>query len=238
MSSAERRPLDANGSVDLDTAATIRFVPLEDMPLDESPTVERRVGARPLELDPPELDNVLRLLTPPVPPVYSHRSDALPRARVESHILRAKPRNVLLSDWLHAGAAFALRAMILARDAVLLFAHDATFVLRPVIEHLWAASRRGAFSLQRGLWQLSRISVRDWAERSRPRHARATVFEAHMTDAEIAILHAIADSWGVSTSSVVRTLVLRECQKADFGVGRPRVPRSVARDRNRLNRVA
>jgi hypothetical protein len=227
MSSAERRPLDANRSVDLDTAATIRFVPLEDMPLDESPTVERRVGARPLELDPPELDNVLRLLTPPVPPVYSHRSDALPRARVESHILRAEPRNVLLSDWLHAGAAFALRAMNLARDAVLLFAHDATFVLRPVIERLWAASRRGAFSLQRGLWQ-----------RSRPRHARATVFEAHMTDAEIAILHAIADSWGVSTSSVVRTLVLRECQKADFGVGRPRVPRSVARDRNRLNRVA
>jgi hypothetical protein len=238
MSSAPRRHLDANGSVDLDTAATIRFVPLADMSLDESPTVERRVGSLPLETDPPQLDNVLRLLTPPVPPVYARTSDPLPRARVESRILHAEPRELRLSDLFHAGAAFAHGAMILARDAVLLFAHDATFVLRPVVERLWAASRRGAFSLRRGLSQLSRISVRDWAEWSRPRRARATVFEARMTEAEIAILHAIADSWGVSTSTVVRTLVLRECQKIDVGVGRPRVPRSVARDRNRLTRVA
>jgi hypothetical protein len=239
VSSTARRTHDADRTVDLETAATIRLVPFADGSLDDSPTVERRPGALPLDLPPPELDNVLRLLTPRAPPVYRRvTSVALARADVQSRADLAEPREALLAGWGRTGAAFAREAVIFVRDAVLLFARDATFVLRPVVERFVAASRRGASSLLKGLSQLSRIAVRDWAERSRPRRAHAAVFQARMSDAEIAILHAIADSWGVSPSIVLRTLVLRECQKSDFGVGRPRVPRSVGRDRNRLNRVA
>jgi hypothetical protein len=231
MSTAARRNLDADSTVKLDAEPTIRLVPMSDMPLDESPTVERRVSARAPELQAPELDNALRLLTPPAPPVYTRTaSNVLPQPHLA--------REVGLALWHRTGAGFARDAVLFARDAVLLFARDATFVLRPVIERFVAASWRGAFSVLRGLSQLSRIAAGDWSEGPRRRQARSTVFQARMTDAEIAILHAIADSWGVSASEVVRTLVLRECQKADFGVGRPRVTRLVARDRNRLNRVA